>query len=207
MWSNPKGIKNDPWLNDKSQYEQNWGSQFTQTVYFILVPFAFREEAKRILNGVSQPAEFYPEEDRINDTFCLFTRQVKGDHVSPCIVLARDKIPTITGTVEARQFKQTLVVYYCIWDTSNGHFSATERREDLTRPQGNINYSPIELLADIADCAQWEQLIKYCQKQKTLALLKGNSDGLSETPQQSQDRIAQQRRTGILQQYYTGRTP
>jgi len=207
MWSNPNGIKNEPWLSDKQRYEQNWGTQFTLTVYFVLVPIAFREEAKRILDEVSQIAEFYPVEDKINDTFCLFSRQIKGDHVSPGIVLARSKIPSVTGTVEMRQFRQTLVVYYCVWDTNTGYFSAVERREELTRSQGNINYTPIEVLADIAKCSQWESLIKYCQKQKTLALLKGNSDGLSETPQQSQDRIAKQRRTGILQQYHPGRTP
>lgn len=207
MWSNPNGINHEPWLSDKQRYEQNWGSQFSLTVYFILVPNAFLEEAKGILDSEGKPAEFYTDKIKINDTFCLFCRQYKGDHIMPGIQLARRRIPSIAGLVEMQHYKQTLVTYHCVWDSTTGYFEPREDRLELTKRAGNINYSPIDILTEMAGYVEWESLIKYCQKQKTLALLKGNSDGLSETPQQSQDRIAEQRRAGILQQHHTWRTP
>lgn len=167
----------------KSQYEQNWASQFerAENVY-LLVPTCFIEEAKTIVDRVSEPLEFYDDVVHLSDDLCFLVRGIKPSAQNISIPLCDAYIPHAVGHISkhrASDPQQTVInLDWYYWNLQDGSAESWFREYALCDNEiANAMYQ--------APNIDWQTQIAFCQKAKTLRLLKGNCNGLPKTSVQS----------------------
>lgn len=185
-------MSKSPWLNTtphlsgrdfKSQYEQNWGSQFEKAEEIIVVvPSFFEEEAKGIILPLEDEMQLPLEWKLERNPLYLFTRYIKPSAGKPGEKLAKAYIPhcIINGSKQLMNYNTGLLrceVAMFYWLRSTEHM--LQQRMIVDTCEGIQRALPT--LDGFLQQLPWQQLADEAIEIKTLRLLKGNDDGLPKT--------------------------
>lgn len=191
-------MSKSPWLNTtprlsgrdfKSNYEQNWASQFEKAEEIIMVvPSFFKEEAKRIILPLEDEMQLPLEWKLERNPLYLFTRYIKPSAGNPGERLAEAYIPhcIINASKQAVQMESGLCrvrvdMFYWLRPTEHmlQQWMVVDTREGIQRE--------LTVLDGFLRQLPWQQLADEATEIKTLRLLKGNDDGLPKTHVEGQN--------------------
>lgn len=190
----------DPWLNPnprlasgrefKDQYETNWASQFEkEPETFVAVPNELVDHAKRILAPLEQDMQLPLELALRYCPLYMFSRFYKEKPMYLHKRLAEQRIPSVfiqldrvkSGNPFDRAAKAKCDCHYWV----EGH-DYLLHQVIYTNPVHDVREAIKDIDRYLAQI-DWVTATRYAYVIKTKALLKGNSDGLPKTYEQSQN--------------------
>lgn len=186
-------MSNEPWLNPgrfKSDYEQNWATQFEKAEeVFLVVPTSLVEDAKRVLKPIQEEMQLPYESFFGNSPLFIFSRLFKPSSPEPSRLLLEARIPHVKVRYRTARFPdrmKNMRAYECDFYYWQRDYDFVQHQNGIIQTQQSIKDS-LQSLEGFILQLQWDRIVEFGLEIKTLALIKGNDDGLPKTYEQGQN--------------------